>query len=167
MRAVLLAMIIAITPAGVSTAAEPLRSADGPAVLTVTGDIAVTNEEGKAVFDTSMWAELPRARVETSTTWTDGVVVFEGVLLRDVIERVGGAGSTIVAKAINDYSAELPTADASRYRVLLADTQDGKPLTVRTKGPLWIVYPRDQHSELASEAHNSKWVWQLTEIDLR
>jgi hypothetical protein len=34
-------------------------------------------------------------------------------------------------------------------------------------GPIWIVYPRDDFPELQLETVNARWVWQLTEIEVR
>lgn len=167
MRRLAIAIVMMAATATAAHAADPLPAAEGPVKLTVSGNISVSNAEGAAEFDEKAWASLPRTKLQTSTTWTDGVPVFEGVLLADVIDRVGGSGSVIVAKAINDYASELPMDDIRRYPVLLADTQDGKPLSVRTKGPLWIIYPKDQHEELASDSHNAKWVWQVRALELK
>lgn len=103
-------------------------------------------------------------RVETTTTWTDGKQVFEGVLLSRLVERFGGESTTIVVRAINDYEAEIDVAEVRQYDVLLAVRQNGERMTVREKGPGWIVYPRDDHDELADERHNFKWVWQVGSI---
>jgi len=46
-------------------------------------------------------------------------------------------------------------------------TMDGEPLSVRDKGPIWIVYPRDEFPELATPEVNSRWIWQLVTLDLQ
>ena len=50
------------------------------------------------------------------------------------------------------------------YGVLLAMRMDGQPLTLRTKGPLWIVYPRDTYAALNDVRYDSRWVWQLKSL---
>ena len=41
---------------------------------------------------------------------------------------------------------------------------NGDRLRVRDKGPLWIVYPRDDYAELRSKDVDYKMVWQLREL---
>jgi hypothetical protein len=43
---------------------------------------------------------------------------------------------------------------------------DGQLLKVRDKGPLWIVYPRDEYSALRNNIHDSRWVWQLNRLQI-
>ena len=133
-------------------------------MLAVAGSIDQTNAGDEAHFDRTMLEKLGIETVTTSTPWTDGVPVFTGIRLADLLKAVGAEGTTIRAVALNDYAAELPLADAETWNVILAFKQDGKTLTVRDKGPLWIVYPRDEHPELQSDKHNDKWVWQLKKL---
>lgn len=109
--------------------------------------------------------------IQTTTSWTEGVQTFEGPLVRDVLAKVaenGDAKADIVrAVALNDYAVEIPIGDFDRYPVILALRHNGKPMSVRDKGPIWIVYPRDAFPELMSAEHNAKWIWQLARIELR
>jgi hypothetical protein len=147
--------------------AEALAPPQGPVLLTVTGRIAHTNAPGRAEFDRAALEAVGLHRVRTSTVWTDGVSTFEGPLLSDLLDRVGAAGTTLVAHALNDYWVEIPVDDCRRYKVVLALTRDGLPLQRRDKGPIWVVYPRDDHAELRSEKVNSRWVWQLDQLEVR
>ena len=148
-------------------AADPLPSPDGRTIPSVSGAITTTNNGDTAQFDLEMLKALGVATVTTSTAWTEGVSVFEGVRLADVLDRVGASGETLTAVALNDYAAELPAEDSRTWPVILAYSRDGKSLSVRDKGPLWIVYPRDDHPELQSDTHNGKWVWQLKAIKVK
>ncbi len=131
-------------------------------ILTVTGNIENTNKPGKAEFDRKMLEALGVHRLRTTTPWTNGVIEFEGVLARDIMQAVGARGKQIKASALNDYFSLLPMQDVHRYRVLLAFSMDGKPLTRRDKGPLWIMYPLDDHAELRERPIQNHLVWQLT-----
>ena len=51
--------------------------------------------------------------------------------------------------------------------VVLTVPRDGQYMSIRNKGPLWVVYPRHTFPELEQAKHNSKWIWQLKEIVLR
>jgi len=44
---------------------------------------------------------------------------------------------------------------------------NGNPITVRQKGPLWLIYPYDTNPEYKSEVTYSQSVWQLKSIDVR
>src|SRR5690606_39731214 len=119
----------------------------GPAdkvVLDVNGSIAVSNTPGgSAAFDRAMLAAMPRSAIETTTPWTEGVQRFDGVLLSDLVARLGATGTRITARALNDYSYPFDLADAISRGALIADLTNGKQMSVRERGPLWIVFPLD------------------------
>lgn len=137
----------------------------GHVVLDVRGAIANTNVGDAALFDMEMLKALPSARLETTTVVTDGVRRFDGFLMRDLLERVGAQGPTVTATALNDYAIDIE--DFDRFDVLVAYEMDGKPLLPSDKGPLWIVYPRDQYAELQDIRYDYRWVWQLRRLDIK
>ncbi|MFC7395763.1 molybdopterin-dependent oxidoreductase [Chelatococcus sp. GCM10030263] len=170
MRSLLASVIAAFVLAGGAVAQQRLPEPTGPVLLTVSGKISVMNVGNTAAFDRAMLEALPRHQLKTSTVWTDGVKTFDGVLLRDVLARVGaakGEGTIVKATALNDYSIDIAVADFDRFDVLLAWSMDGERLTVRDKGPLWIVYPRDQFSELHDERYDQRWAWQLNRLEVK
>lgn len=145
----------------------PLPVPQGEVLLSVHGAIDRTNARGAAQFDRTLLEALPRARVTTHTSVTDGAHVFEGFLMRDLLARVGAAGSTVTATALNDYVIEFAMDEFTKYDVIVAWAMDGQALQVQDKGPLWIVYPRDQHRELQDIRYDYRWVWQLRRLDVR
>jgi hypothetical protein len=149
-----------------ATAGE-LARANGTVLLTVTGLIDKTNDDGAALLDEEMLSTFPEHRIDTRTPWTVGVIRFEGVLLKDVLAATGATGDTLFAEAINGYRIEFPLSDAEEFGVLLAMRMDGEPLSRRDKGPLWIVYPRDTIPAVRDERYDSRWVWQLRKIEVR
>lgn len=150
--------LLAVTSA---LAVDPLPEPKGSVILVVSGNIAVTNSEQGAEFDRDMLYALGPTEISTSTTWTDGVQVFEGVLARKVFERVGAEGTTVMATALNDYAAPIPMEDFQNYDVLLAMKMNGEEMQVSDKGPIWIVYPRDDVPALQDTLYSERWVWQL------
>lgn len=98
--------------------------------------------------------------IQTSTPWTKGIQTFEGVLLRDLIPN-SVTNTLIKGSALNDYSAEIPISDAYDYDVVVAYKHNGSYMPVRKYGPLWIIYPLDQHQELSLPSINHRWIWQL------
>jgi hypothetical protein len=147
--------------------AEPLPQPSGEVLLSVAGAIETTNAEGEARFDRAMLEALGMERLETSNPFEPGVHVFEGPRLSAVLDRVGARGSTVTAKALDGYEIDIPFSDAADYGVLLAMRWNGETMTVRRKGPIWIVYPVDQNPELNIESFSSRSIWQLSRLTVR
>lgn len=103
-------------------------------------------------------------RIEAETPWADGKTVFEGPLLRDVLGKAGVEGETLEAVALNDYRVEIPVSDSAEFEMILAMRVNGQQIGVRERGPLWVIYPWDQHPELRGELYYSRSIWQLKEL---
>lgn len=155
-----------LASAVLANAADPLPPPSGPVILTVSGQIAVTNGDDLARFDQTLLERLPQTALTTETDWTDGPQRFEGVLLRDIMQRLDAHGQVIVASAINDYKAAIPWSDLTEFKVLVALKRNGEPMRVRDKGPLWIVYPSPARSPDHAGPHNLKMVWQLRQLNV-
>lgn len=146
---------------------EPLPTPEGPVILTITGNVEVTNTDGGAAFDRQMLQDVGATELKTTTPWLDGVQVFKGVLAKTLFERVGAEGATVMATALNDYTVSIPMDDFQNYDVLLATEMNGEEMLVSDKGPIWIVYPRDDHPELQERRISERWVWQLKALDVQ
>lgn len=171
MRKLVLVGLTAL-PIGGSTLAQgldanALPAPQGPVVLAVQGAISRFNAEGAALFDMEMLKALPPARLDTTTAVTDGLRRFDGFLMRDLLELVGAQGDTLTAGALNDYAIDIRIEEFNRFDVLVAYAMDGTALHPSDKGPLWIVYPRDQHAALQDIRYDYRWVWQLRWLDIR
>ncbi|MBM3572129.1 MAG: oxidoreductase [Alphaproteobacteria bacterium] len=147
--------------------ANSLPAPQGRPILEISGSIGTTNAGDKAQFDLAMLQKLKPAKLQTSTAWTEGTPIFEGVLMRELLASVGAKGETTTAAALNDYKIEILIAGFSKYPVVLAFKMDGQELKVRDKGPLWIVYPQDDFPELKNKQTQAKWLWQLKELRVR
>lgn len=165
---ILVVLLAVSTPAIVSAGeVEKLSLPDDALVLEVQGTIANTNVDGAAVFDMAMLKALPSVALETTTAVTDGVHRFDGFLMRDLLELVGANGSVVTAAALNDYVIDVDIEEFYRFDVVVAYAMDDEPLLASDKGPLWIVYPRDQHGELQDIRYDYRWVWQLNRLEVR
>ncbi|GGX59709.1 oxidoreductase [Tateyamaria omphalii] len=136
------------------------------AVLTITGLVASPVEGGAWVFDMDGLKALPAESFETETIWTDGPQRFEGVPLFALLEHVGADGGTIRAVALNDYAVSIPSTDAIEGGPIVAYARNGDAMSVRDKGPLWIVYPFDYNDTYKSEEYYSRSIWQLDRIEI-
>lgn len=146
--------------------AKDLKVPEGDVILTVWGAVGVTNVDEKAQFDLGMLEALGDRTVETSTIWTDGPQTFQGVSLDLLIERLGASGDVLRASAINDYYVEIPVSDAVEGGPIIAYKMNGNVMSVRDKGPLWVIYPYDADPEYRSEVIYSRSIWQLDRIEV-
>lgn len=153
--------------AAVEAAADVLPLPEGEVVLTVSGQINQKNSSDAALFDLAMLRDLGAEEIETTTIWTVGPQVFEGVSLTRLIEVLGAEGSVIAASALNDYTVEIPLADAIPGGPILAFAQNGAPLSVRDKGPLWVIYPYDARTDYQSETIYARSIWQVKRMEIR
>lgn len=121
---------------------------------------------GEKVIDFSLTdlENLGVSLFETTTPWTEGKTRFEGIYLKQLLTVVGAKGSQIKAVALNDYASELPFEGAETENALIAYKMNGKQLSVRENGPLWIIYPFDQYPSLKQETIYSRSVWQLRKL---
>lgn len=149
----------------------PLTAADlatptGEVILTITGDIAQTNQGEAAVFDLAMLEAFDATTIETTTIWTDGVRSFTGVPLSQLLQAVGAEGRAVKATAVNDYSVEIPADGWSDEAPIVAYLHNGEEMSLRDKGPLWVIYPYDSSPDYQSEVIFSRSIWQLDRIEV-
>lgn len=160
------AFLVGVAIASTGVEANGLGNPEGTVVLTVTGTLTETNLGDAAQFDIAMLEALGSTEFESTTIWTEGVQRFRGVSLATLIDALGIKSGTLRAKAINDYMVEIPVKDASEDRSMIAYELNGEPMTLRNKGPLWIVYPYDSKSEYRSELTYGRSIWQLDRIEV-
>tara|TARA_R100001369_G_scaffold18424_2_gene33900 strand:- start:579 stop:1085 length:507 start_codon:yes stop_codon:yes gene_type:complete len=146
--------------------AEDLAMPTGDVILTVSGPLTTANVDGTAQFDLEMLETLDATTFETTTIWTEGQHSFTGVSLDLLVDRLGLEGEKLRATAINDYAIDIPLGDAVEGGPIIAYRMDGDTMSVRDKGPLWIVYPYDANADYRSEVVYSRSIWQLDRIEL-
>lgn len=162
-----LALSLLICPPATLVNAADLAKPSGEVVLTVSGAIANTNGDNKAAFDLAMLKALPVTTFKTKTTWTEGEKSFTGVSMQALLAAVGSTGSVAKSIALNDYGVNIPVTDAVVDGPIVAYFMDDQPMSVRDKGPLWIVYPFDAKPEYRTEETYAKSIWQLSRIELK
>lgn len=150
-----------------SFAAGTLQKPSDEPMLTISGKIAITNDGGTAQFDRAMLESIGMISFSTQTPWYKEPVKFEGVPLAKLMQLVGASGDRVAAIALNDYSAEVPMEDIDKHGVILALKRDGEYMSVRDKGPLFVVYPFDSDPELKAHKYYSRSVWQVAKLDVR
>lgn len=138
----------------------PLSAVAETALLTVLHNGETTS------FEVPDLEELGVEEFETTTIWTEGTQTFTGVPLANFLDAFGVTEGTIKATAINDYAVEIPVEDAVEGGPIIAYRRNGETMSVRDKGPLWIVYPYDSDAAYQTEVIYSRSIWQLDRIEL-
>ncbi len=141
--------------------ARDIGTPSGPVILSVTGAGGETWE-----FDRGMIEALGWRTITTVTPFTEGMQEFSGVSVSDLVEATGVSGTMVDAIALNDYRVEIPAEHIEAHDVFLALDQNGEPMRVRDRGPIWIIYPADTLLA-ASDRFDSFMVWQLRELHFR
>ena len=100
----------------------------------------------------------------TSTIWTDGDVTFSGVPLSAVLASMNMQGSAVEMIALNDYKVTIPMDQLEDTVPIIATRMDGKVMSVRDKGPYWIVFPYDADPKYQTETIYSLSIWQLNRL---
>ena len=151
---------------GTFAMAEDLQVLPGSAILTISGDIEQLEGGAPVVFDRAALMALPATTFETSTIWTDGVQSFTGVSLQTLALEMGVNDGRLLATAINDYTVEIPLSDAVEGGPIIAYLMDGEEMSIRDKGPLWVIYPYDSDADFRSEVVYSRSIWQLDRLEI-
>ncbi|MCR9265914.1 MAG: molybdopterin-dependent oxidoreductase [Flavobacteriaceae bacterium] len=106
---------------------------------------------------------MPQLSIETSTPWTEGKVIFSGPSLKEVIRKAGLDAKELVLMAKNEYAVEIQSEELRDDRPIVAWEMNSELLSLRGKGPYWIIYPFDQLGA-DRKIHYAKSIWQLIEI---
>jgi hypothetical protein len=83
------------------------------------------------------------------------------VPLVSLFKDIGVSEGEVNAIAVNNYSVPIPVSDAVEGGPIVAFLANGEAMSIRDKGPLWIVYPYDSKSAYQSETIYSRSIWQL------
>lgn len=144
----------------------PLRVGEPGTVLTVVVLDASGASSTRRDFDLAALAALPQRTLVATTPWHGAPHRFTGPLLRDVLAAAGANGGRLTAIALNDYRVEIPLDDAGRWPVIVALQVDDRPVAVRDKGPLMLMYPFDDDRSLRQARYFGRAVWQLRTLEL-
>ncbi|MCP1169426.1 oxidoreductase [Limimaricola litoreus] len=145
--------------------AMPARAEMTPGMLSV-------GREGEAlvVLDLDDLDALPQTDFETATIWTDEIQFFSGVPVAALLDHaglpdaIGREGGVLRLVALNDYKVEIPLDEITPEQPIIATRIDGETVSVRDKGPYWLVYPYDLDARYRREEIYHRSIWQLAQM---
>ena len=149
-----------------STAVTAQTNASPPIILEITGASKTAAGSSTKQYDIGALEQMTTIDVITETPWTEGTNTFHGVLMRNLLDDANFQGPSVTAVALNDYTVEIPIADFINNDVILAFKKNGEYLTVRGKGPLWIISPWSDVKLLQSQVYYSRSIWQVRKIEV-
>jgi hypothetical protein len=147
--------------------ARPTGAEDTPIVLSILVEHSKSSGQNKALpvqMTLSDLRSLPTTSFETTTLWTLESQVFSGVWLATLLDHHGITSGTVELVAVNEYRVEIPVRDIYPGGALLAYERNGEEMSLRDKGPLWLVYDWDDNPDYRTEIHYSRSIWQLDRI---
>lgn len=109
---------------------------------------------------------LDQVEFATTTIWTGGVNEFSGVPVRALLEALELDGKTLRMTALNDYMVDVPVSELEEEVPIIATRLNGETMSVREKGPFWVVYPYDRSPDYQTELVYARSIWQLTGISV-
>ena len=127
----------------------------------------IDGAHGEMHFSLDALRAMEQHAFRTGNQYIDNVAEFRGPLAHQVVDMIGRAGVTGARMtANNDYFTEIEIDELEKFNAILAIEMDGKPLSRREKGPIWLMYPIDGYPELQDSAYNNRLIWQLRTIEL-
>lgn len=132
-------------------------------LLTInTGQLKHCNDN--ITLDEQALLSLPQQQFKTTHTWSENAEEFSGPLLNDVLNLACPDVAHLMLTAINDYSIEMNFNEMRNYKPIVALSVNGQRLSIRNKGPLWVMMPLDQFTELPPRSLDDMLIWQLSDI---
>ncbi|HEY1030035.1 MAG TPA: hypothetical protein VGE28_20690 [Pseudomonas sp.] len=121
----------------------------------------------RLTFSLQQLQQLPRGNIELRDDQGE-MQHWVGVPLHQLLAQVPGAdhGKPIHTTALNHYSVLIPHEDIQRYQPLIAYQLNGRFMSIRDYGPLYLIYPFDDYPELRKQMFYNRSIWQLSEIHI-
>lgn len=131
-------------------------------VLTVSGLV----DQGKHQFSFADLKAMPNYQVKTETIWTDQEHTYTAISVAQLLAQLEAKGETLRFIALNDYAIEVPVNVLVEHNAFIAFEQDGKPMRIRDKGPLWVLYPFSDQPQINTPFYQAHCAWQLKTIEV-
>ncbi|MEP7059013.1 MAG: molybdopterin-dependent oxidoreductase [Caldimonas sp.] len=172
-------------------AAACVKERPGSGLLTITGAIGRSNRgpidpafeplmakhgakfDKAWTFDAAMLARLPSVTIAPTLEYDAQIHRLSGPLLATVVEAAGVAADAPVVlslRAVDGYTVAVKLADARAYRMIVATSRDGVPMSLGGLGPLWAVYDADRLPAFSAKPLKERFAlcpWGLYAIDVK
>lgn len=144
----------------------PLAGNAEDIVLTIGGETDKT-VSSSLQLTLSEFEAIDASTVETRTPWHKEKTLFSGVSGAALLKYLGTRATEVDAVALNDYKVTLPVSDLSDTGLIFATRKNGELMSVREKGPIFIIYPFDGNPSLDNEVIYARSIWQLKALNFK
>jgi hypothetical protein len=127
--------------------------------------LRVSTPSGERTYTHAQLEAIGLKKMSTTTYWPEDSGEFDGVLLQDLL-RDAGIEDAVEVKitALDNYIAFIPQQDWRKWDVMLATRYEQKMMSIRNKGPLRIIYPKDRGGAVAESEMRLLWIWAVQSI---
>ncbi|GJL83422.1 MAG: oxidoreductase [marine bacterium B5-7] len=141
------------------TKADVRQLNSNPAILSISGNIQ--SEQKILRLDNETIRKMGLSSYMVRDPWLESRVTYTGVLLSHLLELTASEDySSVLAIASDGYRYEIPATEIQRWPVLLAI--ENTPGEFGDKGPLRIIFPYDDHTDITMARNMS--VWSVAEL---
>ncbi len=127
--------------------------------------LTVDNHGHKAQFSLEQLLAHADKEIVTDTPWTENNTKFVGVSAKALLNMVGLEKADLKVIALNNYWSTIPYDDIEKYNPLFALKKNDDEMSVRDKGPIWVIYPLSEFNEVNNEVLHSRMVWQVSQVE--
>ncbi|MGF1749297.1 MULTISPECIES: hypothetical protein [Vibrio] len=121
----------------------------------------------KYVISDSQLLDMPQTTITTTLPWLEEEATFRGVTLQTLFEQSNlTLPQNLTFIALNNYQIDIPKSDIETYSPIIAIHKDDAPMSIRDKGPFWVIFPIASKPELDTTDYHAKMIWQLKNIQM-
>ncbi|WP_278802227.1 hypothetical protein [Marinobacter nauticus] len=130
--------------------------------------LSISSKSETLVLDRTELESFPQTTLFTTSPYYDGEAQFSGPTLARVLETFGITHQTeITLTALNNYKVTGSLSELLSVDAIVATRRNSSTMSVRERGPFWIILPLSQRPELDTEDFHRFMVWQLSGIELK
>lgn len=129
--------------------------------------LTITSGSEMMVLDRDELESFPQTHLSTTSPYYEGVADFSGPTLARVLDTFGvSEGTQITLVALNDYKVSGSLEELLKLDAIVATRRDARVMSVRDRGPFWVILPLSERPELDNEHFHRYMIWQLSRIEV-
>lgn len=129
-------------------------------------DLLTIEQDGqRIVLSRADLEAYPQISIDTVTPYTEGINRYTGPYLKAVLSDAGVSSETFKMRALNDYVVTVQARELDDIEPIIALEMNGEPMSVRNKGPLWVMLPLSEQPRLDKAPYHRLMIWQLSHIE--
>ncbi|MCT7655111.1 molybdopterin-binding protein [Oceanimonas sp. NS1] len=139
-------------------------------VLTISGNIELEGRSHERMdYTLSQLQALPQGEITTAHPWSNTPHTYRGLDLRALLDTLFAHAEVkaLYLESLNGFSVVVDWQAVAPYQPLLAWRDNGRLMSRRDKGPLWLMLPYDRVPELQQAKFLHYMAWQLRHIKVR